>query len=65
MNVDECDRSLKEDGKIDATQLGALCRQTEGRVVPFDRIHTALSEIRPVSKGELSRDEFIKVRAGG
>lgn len=47
--------------KIDATHLGKLCKHTEGKSIPFDRIQEALSAIKPINKGELTKDEFIKV----
>lgn len=41
--------------------MGKLCKQTEGKTVPFDRIQAALEAVRPVKKGELTKDEFIRV----
>jgi Ca2+-binding EF-hand superfamily protein len=41
--------------------LGKLCKQTEGKSIPFDKIQAALEAVKPVKKGELSKEEFIKV----
>lgn len=54
-------RNLESDESIDATVLGSLCKQTEGKSVPFDKIQSALEFVKPAKKGELSKDEFIKV----
>lgn len=55
-------RNLGKEEGIDATQLGKLCKQTEGKSIPFDRIQAALEAVKPVKKGELSKEEFIKVK---
>ena len=54
-------RNLANGEGIDATQLGKLCKQTEGKTVPFDRIQAALEAVKPIKKGELTKEEFIKV----
>lgn len=54
-------RNLSNGEGIDATQLGKLCKQTEGKTVPFDRIQAALEAVKPIKKGELTKEEFIKV----
>ena len=54
-------RNLSNGEAIDATQLGKLCKQTEGKSVPFDRIQAALEAVKPIKKGELTKEEFIKV----
>ena len=54
-------RNLGKEETIDATQLGNLCKQTEGKTVPFDRIQAALESVKPAKKGELSKEEFVKV----
>ena len=56
-----CFRNLGVDESIDAAILGSLCKQTEGKSVPFDRIQDALAIVKPIKKGELSKSEFIKV----
>jgi hypothetical protein len=53
---------MDQDEWIDATVLGKLCKQTEGKAVPFDQIQAALSVIKPANKGELTKEEFIRVK---
>ena len=55
-------RNLGKEEGIDANQLGKLFKQTEGKMIPFDRIQAALEVVKPAKKGELSKEEFIKVK---
>jgi plastin-1 len=50
---------LGDDGRIDAAQLPRLCKNTEGKPVPYETLQAALAEIKPASKGELTKEEFI------
>ena len=55
-------RNLDTVETIDTMHLGNLCQQTEGKTIPFDKIQSAVNFINPVKRGELSKDEFIRVR---
>lgn len=54
-------RNLSAGQGIDSSELGKLCKQTEGKPVPFDCIQAALDAVKPKNKGELTSEEFIKV----
>lgn len=56
-------RSLGSDQVIDSTQVSKLCKESEGKSVPFDQIHAAIEAVKPYNKGELTEEEFIKVGA--
>jgi hypothetical protein len=55
-------RNIEVGQSIDATEVGKLCKLTEGKTIPFDQVHAAIESIRPARKGELTQEEFIKVK---